>query len=150
MIGSKMLIPVGRLHKAIPLRFVVALLYLTVPLAASTQKLQFVTIHEETLRRYAVEVVKPSYPRRAIKRHAQGVVVVQLDVNEQGSVTKTEVLEAPDPLIGEAVAVAVNKWKFKPPTIRGNAVPVRGKLTFYYVIKNGKGRVEHPRQFRQS
>ncbi|HVF54971.1 MAG TPA: energy transducer TonB [Pyrinomonadaceae bacterium] len=139
-----------RLHKPVSLHLLVTLLYLAVPLSANPQKLQFVTVHEETLRRYAVEVVNPSYPQRAVKRSAQGVAVIQLDVNEQGSVSRAEVLEAPDPLISEAVAAAVKKWKFKPPTIRGSAVPIRGKLTFYYMIKDGKGRVENPRQFRQS
>ena len=91
----------------------------------------------------------PSYPKRAIKRNAQGVAVVLLDVDERGDVTRAEVLEAPDPLIGEAVAAAVSRWKFKAPTLRGNAVPIRGKLTFYYVLAGAKGRVENPKQFKQ-
>jgi TonB family protein len=116
--------------------------------AASPQELRYVIINEETLRRYAVEVVMPSYPQRARRRNAQGVAVVQLDVNEQGGVAGADVLEAPDPLIREAVVQAVRQWKFKPPTIHGKAVSIRGKLTFYYVIKNGEGRVENPRQFK--
>lgn len=114
---------------------------------ANSQTLQFVTVHESTLRKYATKVVMPSYPENARKRGAQGVVVAQVDVNEQGDVTKVEILEAPDPSIGEVVSDSIKRWKFKTPTIKGKAVRIKGKLTFYYKLENKVGRVENPRQY---
>lgn len=115
---------------------------------ASSQELRNVAVAEETLRSYAIEVVMPSYPSRTKRHHVRGVAVVHLDVNEKGDVVGVEVLEAPHPLVSQTVTEAVRQWKFKPPTIRGKAVPIRGKLTFYYVVKKGKGTVENPKQFR--
>ena len=134
-------------HRAATVVWLLTLLVST-PTAASPQKLQHVTVHEETLRKYAIEVVMPLYPEQARRRNAQGAAVAQVNVNEQGSVAQVEILEAPNPLISEAVTVAVGQWRFNPPTIRGKAVPIRGKLTFYFVIKGGKGQVENPKQFK--
>ncbi|HEX8707131.1 MAG TPA: hypothetical protein VF723_02630 [Pyrinomonadaceae bacterium] len=77
------------LHKLIPVRLLIPLLFLTGPLVAHPQKLQFVTVHE------------------------------------QDNIAAVEVLDAPDPLIGQAVTNAVNKWKLNPPTLQGKAVPIR-------------------------
>lgn len=114
------------------------------------QTLKSVTVHETYLRKRATKTVTPGFPERAKKRGAQGVVVAQIDVNEQGEVAQVMVLEAPDPLIKEAVIKAIGQWRFNPPTIGGKPVRVRGKLTFYYVIERGKGRVDNPRQFNQA
>lgn len=113
------------------------------------QTLKFVTVHETYLRKRATKTILPGFPEQAKKRGAKGVVVAQVNVNEQGEVAQVTVLEAPDPLIKEAVVKALERWRFDPPTIGGKPVRIRGKLTFYYVIERGKGRVDNPRQFNQ-
>lgn len=113
------------------------------------QTLKSVTVHETYLRKRATKTVPPGFPEQAKKRGAKGVVVAQINVDEQGEVARVEVLEAPDPLIKEAVIKAIEQWRFDPPTIGGKPVRIRGKLTFYYVIERGKGRVDNPRQFNQ-
>ena len=137
-----------RLRRFVSAVLLMALLCTAVLRAANQQGLRYVTVAEETLRGYALETVMPLYPQRARRRNVQGTAVVQLNVNEQGAVTGVEVLEAPDTLTRESVAQAVKQWRFKSPTIHGQAVSIRGKLTFYYVIKNGKGQVENPTQFK--
>jgi protein TonB len=119
-------------------------------LAWGSQTLKSVTVHETYLRKRATKTVTPGFPEQAKKRGAKGVVVAQLNVNERGEVARVEVLEAPDPLIKEAVIKAIEQWRFNPPTISGKPVRIRGKLTFYYVIERGKGRVDNPRQFNQA
>ena len=116
-------------------------------LTAGAQTIRSITVTEQALRHYAIKTVMPKYPAAARRKGAQGVVVAQLEVNEQGGLNKIEVLEAPDPSIEEAVRQAISEWRFKPATIGGKAVPLRGKLTFYYVIEKGKGRVKNPQQF---
>ena len=114
------------------------------------QTLKSVTVHETYLRKRATRAITPGFPEQAKRRGAQGVVVAQINVNEQGEVAQVMVLEAPDPLIKEAVIKAIEQWRFNPPTISGKSVRIRGKLTFYYVIERGKGRVDNPRQFSQA
>ena len=119
-----------------------------VPARAQTPR--YVVVTEATLRKYAVKLVLPDYPEASRQRHAKGVAVAQIDVDAQGSVKQAEVLESPDALTKEAVAAAVRQWQFKPATIGGKAVPISGKLTFYFVIERGKGRVKHPEQFTEN
>ena len=108
-----------------------------------------VTVTEFTLRNYASKVVRPAFPAQSLRKKNQGVAVVQILVDKEGAVTSVNRLEAPDDSIAQAVERAVLKWKFKAPTIRGNPVPINGKLTFYFVIENNKGIVRNPKPFRQ-
>jgi TonB family protein len=64
-------------------------------------------------------------------------------------VTEAVILESPADNIGAAVVDAIRQWKFKPSTVGGQPISVRGKLTFYFVIDaDGKGHVENPKQFQ--
>lgn len=107
-------------------------------------------VAEVSLRKHVKNVVMPTFPRDAEKRGAKGPVIIQVDVNAEGNVAKTETLQSPDASISEAVTRAVTQWKFEPFRIgAGTPVGVQGKLTFYCVLDaHGKGRVENPKQFR--
>ena len=75
--------------------------------------------------------------------------MVRLMYGGNGVVINVDVLEAPDSEIGSAIADAVRHWTFKPSSIRGVPVNIRGKLTFYCLIDSkGIGRVQNPKQFR--
>ena len=106
-----------------------------------------IRIDELSLRRAATKIVMPAYPAESQQRGAQGVAVAELVFDGGGDVYRARILEAPDEPIRQAVMDAVRQWKFKPQTLKGEAVYIRGKLTFYYRIeKNGAGRVDNPRQ----
>jgi len=116
--------------------------------AAHAQRGVTVKVDENSLRKIAVKRVMPGYPEESIKKGAKGVTVTELTVNSKGDVVELEVLEAPDEVIKQAVAGAVNQWKFKPTAAEGRPVSLKGKLTFYFVIDGrGGARVENPRQF---
>ena len=91
----------------------------------------------------------PSFPRSSLRKMSQGVAVCQIEVNEIGKVKDVSIWESPDPLIARAVKRAVLNWKFKNPTMGGKPVPIRGKLTFYFQIQNGKGVVRNAKPFEQ-
>lgn len=75
--------------------------------------------------------------------------MVRLEYDGNGTVVSVEVLEAPDSELGRAIADAVRQWTFKPSSIRGEPINIRGKLTFYCLIdRKGIGRVQNPKQFR--
>lgn len=107
------------------------------------------TASEGSLRKIATKIVIPLYPQKSIKRKAKGVAVAQIMINQDGDVSKVEILEAPDSMISTSVTEAVSQWKFRSSKIKdGPSVTVKGKLTFYFVIDDqGKGRVENPKQY---
>jgi TonB family protein len=118
-------------------------------LAAVAQTAQVVDVDEAGIRKSAYKKTLPTFPESSRKRRSEGVAVVQLVYDGTGTVVEVEVLEAPDAEIGEAIVNAVRHWKFKPSSIRGKPVNIRGKLTFYCVIDpKGIGRVQNPKQFR--
>jgi TonB family protein len=112
---------------------------------AVPQSAKTIRVSELVLRRSATKKVTPEFPETARRQKKTGVAVAQLEVNEAGMVTTVDVLEAPDPTIKAAVSDAVRQWEFKPTTLAGEAVRVRGKLTFYYVIDSQGSRVDDPR-----
>ena len=105
------------------------------------------TVPEKTLRKFAKTVVMPVYPDASQRDGAQGVAVAKLDINEEGTVNKVEVLEAPDDAIANALVTALKMWTFQRPIEDSTGKPIRlaGKLTFYFVIENGRGVVRNPR-----
>jgi len=64
--------------------------------------------------------VDPIYPRKAYKKGIQGYVIVRLVIDEDGSVTKAEVLKSqPRGTFNRAVSHAVKQWKFSSGQWRG-------------------------------
>lgn len=114
----------------------------TITLAGSTGKLR---LAEKSLRARAVESPMPRFPQASREAGSVGVAVSEVLVDEKGNVTSVKVLESPDAHIETAVTEALNKWRFRPTTIQGRAVPVEGKLTFYFRIDDAGARVENPK-----
>lgn len=106
-----------------------------------------VRVNEESIRESALKTVMPGYPGGAVKRKAAGVFVAEIQYSGEGDVIDVRVLEAPDTETGAAGADALKQWKFKPSRSEGKPVSIRGKITFYFTIANGKGEVKNPKQF---
>jgi TonB family protein len=100
---------------------------------------------ERGFRLEAQRKVMPAFPDEALKAGAQGVVVLSLYQDAEGLAAKIKVLESPHPAISEAAIKAVEQWKWRRFVKGGIGRPVQGKLTFYFIIENGSGRVEDPR-----
>ena len=100
---------------------------------------------ERGFRLNATHKVMPEFPAEALKDGAQGVVVLSLYHDADGYAAYIKVLESPHPAISEAAIRAVQQWRWRV-FVSGNvARPVKGKLTFYFVMEDGAGRVEDPR-----
>ncbi len=65
--------------------------------------------------RAIVSKVAPVYPELARRMHVSGVVVVQLVVAPDGSVSDAKV-ESGHALLGTAAQDAVRRWRFEPAT----------------------------------
>lgn len=108
-----------------------------------------IRVGEDGMRHSAAKTMMPVYPEDDLRKHQQGVVVVEAQYNGKGIVTDTTIVEAPTPSLGQAVITAMKQWKFTPSTLKGEPISVRGKLTFYFVIdENQKGHVENPKRFQ--
>ncbi|GHF16889.1 protein TonB [Kordiimonas sediminis] len=73
--------------------------------------------------------VQPQYPRRAQERGVEGYVIVELTVNEDGTVPPESIIiiEAePKGYFERAARKAAEKFKYKPKVINGKGVPVTG------------------------
>lgn len=71
--------------------------------------------------------VAPIYPRRAQSRGLEGWVLLRFTVTETGSVIEPEVVDAePSGIFDRAAMKAVERFKYKPRVVNGQAQVVRG------------------------
>ena len=89
--------------------------------------------------RTIIEVAKifdsaPTYPRNAIRMGREGYVLIEFDVDTDGSVLDPYVVESEPTGVFERSAIkAVRKWLFSPPVYKDVSVKVndvRAKVTF--------------------
>lgn len=98
------------------------------------------------LRMAATAAPKPEYPAASRTTHVAGVVVVSVQFDLNGKLSTLDILESPDPHTAAAVRDALARWVVPPTQILGREVksPIRGKLTFYFQVRAGKGVVLDP------
>ncbi|HEV8131129.1 MAG TPA: energy transducer TonB [Acidobacteriota bacterium] len=78
--------------------------------------------------------VDPAYPPLAKQARVQGIVVLQVTVDERGSVE--EVLSITGhPLLNQAAINAVKQWRYTPTYLNGAPVPVKATVTVNFVLR---------------
>ena len=71
--------------------------------------------------------VPPEYPQRMLTRGTEGWVIVEFTVDTLGRVVAPRVLQSyPSRGFDSAALKAVQRYKYKPRVVNGNAVPVHG------------------------
>ena len=64
-----------------------------------------------------LETMRPPYPQRAREMGWEGIVVLRVEVNPDGTVGGLAVYQASGhPVLDEAALTAVKRWRFAPPT----------------------------------
>jgi protein TonB len=91
-------------------------------LPPAPQRPQFFTAFDEPPQ--VVRQVPPEYPELARQSETEGVVLVQIGVNEFGDVIEATVVQGV-PMLSQAAVEAVMQWKFRPAKQRDVPVPVR-------------------------
>lgn len=92
------------------------------------------TIAPEILQGVAILKIAPEYPMNAKSNRVRGVVLVQVIIDEIGSVTKAAAISGP----GELRTVSENaakQWRFKPTMVNGKPIKVQGVLTFNFSLQ---------------
>jgi protein TonB len=67
--------------------------------------------------------VVPILPERARQAGIRGVVILELTIGVDGSVTDVRVLRS-IPLLDEAAVAAARQWRYEPVMLNGTPVPV--------------------------
>ena len=70
----------------------------------------------------AIVTIPPVYPERCKGRGAQGVVIVEFDVNEIGDVINPRIISSADSCFDSTVLRTIARWKFAPATRNGNPI----------------------------
>jgi TonB family protein len=81
-----------------------------------------------------IHEVRPKYPREAREKHIQGTVRLEAIIRRDGRVSELKVLKG-DPLLVDAATEAVRKWRYKPVTIRGQAVEVVTEIDVIFELR---------------
>jgi protein TonB len=89
----------------------------------------------EVLNSQALSLPKPRYPQIAMQTRIQGMVSVQVLINESGNVVSAKAVSGHPFLVPEAQRAAMQA-KFSPTTISGQAVKVSGVITYNFVMAN--------------
>lgn len=79
----------------------------------------------------AISLPKPTYPAIAKAAHASGTVVVQVTVDEDGSVASARAVSG-HPLLQAAATQAARQARFTPTILAGKPVKVTGVLNYNF------------------
>ena len=81
--------------------------------------------------------VVPQYPAVAQAAKVQGVVIIEVRIDERGNVSETRVLRS-IPLLDAAALDAVKQWKYAPTLMNGVPVPVIMTLTVNFTLRGSE------------
>jgi TonB family protein len=87
------------------------------------------------VRHEAVTRVQPVYPPIARAAGAQGLVSVQVVIDEQGNVTSARAVSG-HPLLQQAAVDAARQWVFKPTIVNGKPAKVNGAISFSFTLSD--------------
>ena len=82
-----------------------------------------------------LEAPAPAYTELARRARAEGKVIVQVVIDEEGRVTDVKVLRAVGFGLTEAAVQAVERWRFEPARLEGRAVSVYYNLTVRFTLQ---------------
>jgi TonB family protein len=99
-----------------------------------TSVLPFIPLAEVVNGR-ALTLPKPDYPREARGLNLYGIVIVQVEIDEQGKVTSAKDLCQGPPYLSESSVKAAYQARFSPTTMSGLPVKVKGVITYNFVAR---------------
>ncbi len=78
--------------------------------------------------------VKPVYPKEALEKKIQGVVILEAVSDKSGKVKETRVVSSPDPTLTQAASDAVEQWEYEPFVVDGAAKQVLFTVTVTFAL----------------
>lgn len=93
-------------------------------------------VREEIVAPQILERAPVEYPSEAKKEMAQGEVILEVTVDEEGKVTEVILLKDPDARLSQAAKESVLHWRFKPAMRQdGKPVKVKTSITIRFALK---------------
>lgn len=83
----------------------------------------------------ALTLPKPSYPDEARRVRAHGTVIIQVTIDEQGSVIEAKDLCGGDPLLVGPSLESARRARFTATKLSGQPVKVTGVITYNFVVR---------------
>jgi protein TonB len=80
--------------------------------------------------------VEPGYPEIARRSRVTGIVVVEAIIDKQGRVRNARVLQGQPMGLSDAAVRAIEQWRFRPATRRGEPVDVIFVLTVRFTLRD--------------
>ncbi len=78
--------------------------------------------------------MRPVYPPIAESARVQGIVIVEIRIDEDGRVSDARVIR-PVALLDQAALDAVLQWEFEPTMLNGRPVPVIMTVTVNFTLQ---------------
>ena len=78
--------------------------------------------------------IAPKYPALARESHTEGVVILEVIIDERGNVASTRVLKS-IALLDQAAIDAVQQWKFTPTRLNGEPIPIVMTVTVSFRLQ---------------
>lgn len=112
---------------------------ITAPAVVTTKddKLPTIRVSEEALRQAAIDLPQPQYPEAARLLRAEGIVEVQILVDEKGEVTKANALSG-DVLFTELAAEAARKAKFSRAKLSPDPAKIYGVINYTFNLPDSQ------------
>jgi TonB family protein len=95
------------------------------------------TIPLKEAKKHLISPVHAEYPAIANAAHIQGKVLVGVEVDTTGAVTKAMILAGP-PMLQQASLDAAKESKFRPFEVNGTPVVVRTAIEFHFHLGRNK------------
>lgn len=83
----------------------------------------------------AISLPQPDYPGAAAARRLQGLVIVEVEIDETGTVIKAKDLCQGPPFLSEASVAAALKARFTPTKLNGRPVKVKGVIQYNFTSR---------------
>jgi TonB family protein len=78
--------------------------------------------------------VNPVYPPDAREQGIQGLVLMRVEIDQEGNVETVDLISG-DPLLAPAAIEAVKQWKYKPYLLNGNPMNVETQVQVNFVLQ---------------
>jgi TonB family protein len=78
--------------------------------------------------------VKPVYPKEALEKRIQGVVILEAVSDKSGKVKAIRSVSSPDPTLTQAAIDAVKQWEYEPYVVDGAAKQVLFTVTVSFAL----------------
>lgn len=103
----------------------------------ATPSLPVLRRSEEALRKAAIDLPQPEYPKAAMSTRAEGNVEVQILVDEKGEVMNASALSG-NPLFSEVAAAAARKAKFSRAKLSSDPARIYGVINYNFTMPREK------------